>query len=148
MRLLEFHTKLGLRFQLDGGGRKGPISQKLRQKLLDELVNVDLVAERRLTSRDTQHVFDQAVQPLRVLAHDSGQTLQHRIGAVLAHQLARVADRRQRITNLVRDRCRQPAHRRQFQLLRAILDVTHVLYEDDEFFDRARGGARKARPHP
>ena len=79
-----------------------------------------------------QHFADNAIDAFGVAADHAQKTSTfggH--SAVLLQQLRRLIDRREWIADLVRDRCRQAPHGRQFDLLSLGLCATQVLEVDE-----------------
>jgi hypothetical protein len=103
-----------------------PVPLKFGQPIPDERRQIDVVTQRRLASRYPQHVVDQPVQALRVLPDDAGQPALQRLLRILGHQLPGMADGGQRIADFVSDRCRQPPHGCQLELLRPLFDLADV----------------------
>ena len=93
---------------------------------------------------ELQHFADDPVDPLCVVADHREQALAlGHDGAVLLEQLGRLVDCGQRIAHLVRDRGRQPAHRRQFHLLGFGLRAPQVLEIDQRAAVQARPDAHQ-----
>ena len=95
---------------------------------------------------ELQHLADDAVDALRVVAdHPQQSRARRRDGAVLLEELRRLVDGRKRIAHLVRDRCRQPAQRRELHLLRLVLRAAEVFEVDQGAPVQARTDADQ--PH-
>ena len=79
---------------------------------------------------ELEHVLHHPVEPARVVADDPDQALARGLPVLLAHQLGRVGDRRQRVADLVRDVGGEPAEGGEFQLARLVFQLGDVLEVD------------------
>ena len=80
---------------------------------------------------ELQHVRHQALEAAGVVVDDARQALAVLAALLLAQELGCVADGGQRIADLVRDAGRQPAERRELELLRLLAGARGVLHQED-----------------
>ena len=94
------------------GGRR-VVQGQLLQKSRKENPPAQGFGLRAITATKFKHLGHEPIETTGIVMNDAGQTLTQGIGVFLGEQLRRVADRRQRIANLMRHIGREPAKGRQ-----------------------------------